>query len=74
MRPGVNVPVSPFCLPRTNVASSGIGNADNVAVRTVAAEVDTEQMPEGFTFQWSQAAIVKGCLFGTSNAIDGTLT
>lgn len=74
MRPGVNVPVSPFRLPHTDVASFGFGNADDVAVRTVAAELDTEQMPEGFTVQWSQAALVEGCLFGTSNAINGTLT
>ena len=52
-----NVPVGLFRLPHTNVASTGFGNADDVAVRTVAAVVDAGQMPEGFTLQWSQAAV-----------------
>lgn len=51
------VPVALFRLPHTNVASTGFGNADDVAVRTVAAVVDSGQMPEGFTLQWSQAAV-----------------
>ncbi len=51
------VPVALFRLPHTNVASTGFGNADDVAVRTVAAVVDVGQMPEGFTLQWSQAAV-----------------
>ena len=51
------VPVALFRLPHTNVASTGFGNADDVAVRTVAAVVDAGQMPEGFTLQWSQAAV-----------------
>lgn len=50
------VPVALFRLPHANVASSGFGNADDVAVRTVAAVVDVGRMPEGFTLQWSQAA------------------
>ncbi len=50
------VPMAIFRLPHTNVASTGFGNADDVAVRTVAAVVDVERMPEGFTLQWSQAA------------------
>ena len=52
----VGVPMALFRLPHTNVASTGFGNADDVAVRTVAAVVDSERMPEGFTLQWSQAA------------------
>ncbi len=50
------VPVALFRLPHANVASTGFGNADDVAVRTVAAVVDVGRMPEGFTLQWSQAA------------------
>ena len=50
------VPVALFRLPHANVASTGFGNADDVAVRTVASVVDVEQMPEGFTLQWSHAA------------------
>ena len=50
------VPVALFRLPHANVASTGFGNADDVAVRTVAAVVDAGRMPEGFTLQWSQAA------------------
>ena len=50
------VPVALFRLPHANVASTGFGNADDVAVRTVAAVVDSGRMPEGFTLQWSQAA------------------
>ncbi|WP_420439571.1 SDR family oxidoreductase [Candidatus Palauibacter sp.] len=52
----VGVPVALFRLPHANVASTGFGNADDVAVRTVAAVVDAGRMPEGFTLQWSQAA------------------
>ncbi len=51
------VPVALFRLPHTNVASTGFGNADDVAVRTVASVVDVERMPEGFTLQWSHAAV-----------------
>ena len=51
------VPMALFRLPHTNVASTGFGNADDVAVRTVAAVVDVGQMPEGFTLQWSSAAV-----------------
>ncbi len=50
------VPVALFRLPHANVASTGFGNADDVAVRTVASVVDVRRMPEGFTLQWSQAA------------------
>lgn len=50
------VPVALFRLPHANVASTGFGNADDVAVRTVASVVDVERMPEGFTLQWSHAA------------------
>ena len=50
------VPLALFRLPHANVASSGFGNADDVAVRTVASVVDVQRMPEGFTLQWSQAA------------------
>ena len=50
------VPVALFRLPHANVTSTGFGNADDVAVRTVAAVVDAGRMPEGFTLQWSQAA------------------
>ena len=52
-----SVPVALFRLPHTNVASTGFGNADDVAVRTVASVVDVERMPEGFTLQWSHAAV-----------------
>ena len=51
------VPVALFRLPHTNVASTGFGNADDVAVRTVASVVDVRRMPEGFTLQWSHAAV-----------------
>jgi len=50
------VPLALFRLPHANVASTGFGNADDVAVRTVASVVDVGRMPEGFTLQWSQAA------------------
>ena len=52
----VGVPVGIFRLPHSNAASTGFGNHDDAVVRLVAAVVDVQLMPEGFTLQWSQAA------------------
>ena len=52
----VGVPVGIFRLPHSNAASTGFGNHGDAVVRLVAAVVDVELMPEGFTLQWKQAA------------------
>ena len=53
----IKLPLALFRIPHTNAASSGFGNADDIAVRMLAAVVDSRQIPEGFTLQWSQAAV-----------------
>ena len=52
----LGVPMAIFRLPHSNSAGTGFGSHDDVAVRLIAAVVDVELIPEGFTMRWSQAA------------------
>ncbi len=52
----IGLPIAIFRLPHSNTAGTGYGNHDDIAVRLIAAVIDVELIPEGFTMRWSQAA------------------